>query len=61
MKFIDHALLRYLKYQTTTPTGQTRTLTDVRQALLKEFYKPKSESQYIIDLKEIKKIVNESM
>jgi hypothetical protein len=56
-----HALLWYMKYQNTTPMGQTRTLEDVRQALLKEFQKPKSESQCITELKEIKKIVNESV
>jgi hypothetical protein len=61
MTFRDHALLWYMKYQTTTPAGQTRTLADVRQALLKEFQKPKSESQCITEMKEIKKIVNESV
>jgi hypothetical protein len=30
------------------------TLAEIIQALLKEFKKPKSESQYIIELKEIK-------
>jgi hypothetical protein len=61
MTFRDCALLWYMKYQTTTPVGQTRTLADVRQALLKEFQKPKSESQCITELKEIKQIVNESV
>jgi hypothetical protein len=61
MTFRDRALLWYMKYQTTTPVGQTRTLAEVRQALLKEFQKPKSESQCITELKEIKQIVNESV
>jgi hypothetical protein len=45
--------------QNTTPTGQSRTLADIGQALLKEFRKPKSESQYITEMKEIKKVQNE--
>jgi hypothetical protein len=61
MTFRDHALLWYMKYHNTTPVGQTRTLAEVRQALLKEFQKPKSQSQCITELKEIKKIVNESV
>jgi hypothetical protein len=36
-------------------------LAEVRQALLKEFQKPKSQSQCITELKEIKQIVNESV
>jgi len=56
MIFIGRALLWYMKYQTTTLTGQSRTLEEIGQDLLKEFWKPKSESQYIKELKEIKKI-----
>jgi hypothetical protein len=59
MTFKDHTLLWYMKYHTTTPMGQTRTLVDVRQALLKELQKPKSESQCITEMKEIKQILNE--
>jgi hypothetical protein len=40
-----------MKYHTTTPVGLTRTLTEVRQDLLKEFYKPKFESQCITEIK----------
>jgi len=36
-------------------------MVEVRQALLKEFQKPKSDSQCIIEMKEIKRIVNESV
>jgi hypothetical protein len=61
MTFRDCALLWYMTYHTTTPARQTRTLENVRQALLKEFQKPKSELQCIIELKEIKNIVNESV
>ena len=46
-----------MKYHTTA--GHTRTLVDVRKYLLKEFQKPKFESQCIIEMKEIKQIVNE--
>jgi hypothetical protein len=50
-----------MKLQSTTPTGQARTLAEIRQALLKEFKKPKSESQYITELKEIKQVQTESV
>jgi hypothetical protein len=61
MTFRGHALLWYMKYQTTTPAGQSRTLEEIGQALLKEFQKPKSESQYITEMKEIKKVQNETV
>jgi hypothetical protein len=56
MMFIGLALLWHMKYQTTTPTGQSRTLAEIRQALLKEFRKTKYESQYITDLKKSKQV-----
>jgi hypothetical protein len=42
--FRDCTLLWYMKYQNTMHAGQTRTLEEVRQALLKEFHKPMSQS-----------------
>jgi hypothetical protein len=54
-------LVWYMKLQSTTPLGQTRTLAEITQALLKEFKKPKSESQYITELKEIKQVQTESV
>jgi hypothetical protein len=42
--FRGHALVWYMKLQSTTPTGKVKTLAKIRQALLKEFKKPKSES-----------------
>jgi hypothetical protein len=42
--FIGYALVWYMKLQSTTPTGQARMLAKIRQALLKEFKKPKFES-----------------
>jgi hypothetical protein len=59
--FRGRALVWYMKLQSTTPIGQARTLAEIRQALLKEFKKPKSESQYITELKEIKQVQNESV
>jgi hypothetical protein len=50
-----------MKYQSTVPMGQTRTLADIRKALLKEFQKSKSESQCITEMKEIKQLSNESV
>jgi len=50
-----------MKLYRTTPIGQARMLTKIRQELLKEFKKPKSKSQYIIELKEIKHVQNESV
>jgi hypothetical protein len=48
--FIGHALLLYMKYQTTTLVGQSKTLVEIGQDLLKEFQKPNYESQYITEL-----------
>jgi len=50
-----------MKLQSTTPLGQTITLLEIKKQLLKEFKKPKSESQYITELKEIKKVHTESV
>jgi hypothetical protein len=41
--------------------GQNRTLADIRQALLKEFQKTKSELQCITKMKENKQLSNESV
>lgn len=57
----ERALVWFMKYHNTTPARQTRTLAEVKQALLKEFQKSESESQCITELKEIKHIVNESV
>ena len=54
--FRGHALLWYMKFQTTTPVRQSRTLAKIRQVLLEKFRKLKSESQYITKLKEIKQV-----
>lgn len=57
--FIERALTWYMKFKATTPAGKTRTLAKIKQALLKEFQKPKSESQCIIEIKEIKQVLRE--
>ena len=46
----ERALTWYMKYT----SAQIRTLTEVRTAMIKEFKKPKSESQCITELKDIK-------
>ena len=61
IEFRQRALLWYIKYQSTIPIGQTRTLENIRKALLNEFQKSKSKSQCIIELKEIKQLSNESV
>lgn len=48
-----------MKFHTTTPVGHTRTLAEIKNALILEFKKPKSESQCIIELKKIKQGPNE--
>ena len=46
-----------MKYTST----QNRTLVEVRTAMIKEFKKPKSETQCITELKDIKKLPTESV
>ena len=52
--FRDRALVWYMKYQSTTAQGATRALDEIKRDLIAEFKKPKSESQCITELKEIK-------
>jgi hypothetical protein len=51
----------YMKLQSITPTRHAKTLAEIRQALLKEFKNPKSESQYITEMKEIKQVQTKSV
>jgi hypothetical protein len=53
--FRDKALTWYMKYTTTAPTGKERSLKKIKQYLVREFHKPKSESQCIMEIKEVKK------
>ena len=51
---IGHALDWFMKF-VQVPTGaRVKTLDEVRKGLIEEFRKPKSEAQYITELKEIK-------
>jgi hypothetical protein len=59
--FRGHALVWYMKLQSIMPIGQARTLVEIKKVLLKEFKNPKSESQYITELKEIKQVQTESV
>ena len=52
----DRALTWYMKYTSVQPI----TLVQVRTAMIKEFKKPKSESQCITELKDIKQLPSES-
>jgi hypothetical protein len=52
--FRDRALTWYMKYKATASVGQERSLAEIKQDLLREFQKPKSESQCITKIKEIK-------
>jgi hypothetical protein len=52
--FRDKALMWYMNHKATAPVGQSRSLTYIKRDLLKEFQNPKSKSQCIIEIKEIK-------
>jgi hypothetical protein len=52
--FKDRALTWYTKYMAATLTRQTRSLTKIKRDFLREFQKPKSKSQCITEIKEIK-------
>jgi len=54
--FRDQALNWFMKHS----AGQPKTLAEIRMALIAEFKKTKSESQCIIELKEIKQMNGES-
>ena len=47
--FRDHALTWFMKFSST----QNHALADIKAAMIKEFKKPKSESQCITELREI--------
>ena len=53
----EQALTWYMKYTSAVP----RTLVQVRTTMIKEFKKPKSESQFITELKDIKQLPTESV
>jgi len=55
--FRDCALNWYMKFS----KGQNKTLVEIKYALITEFRKPKSESQCITELTEIKKLTSETV
>jgi hypothetical protein len=59
--FKGHALVWYMELYSTMPIVKSKTLQKIRQTLLKEFNKPKFESQYITELKEIKHVQTKSV
>jgi hypothetical protein len=52
--FRNKALMWYMKYKATMPIGWIRSLVDIKRDLLKEFQNPKSKSQYVSEIKDIK-------
>lgn len=59
--FRDRALVWYMKFQTTTPARHIRTVANIKTMLILELKKPKSNSQCIKKLKEIKQGTNDSV
>ena len=55
--FRDWALTWFMKFSST----QSHSLDDIKEAIIKEFKKPKSESQCITELKEIQQKQGESV
>jgi hypothetical protein len=50
----DCALDWYMILATNNPPGTTRTIVDIKKLLINEFYKPRSEDQYMNEMIEIK-------
>jgi hypothetical protein len=59
--FRDRALIWYMKYKATMPVGQARSLDNIKQDMLRKFQNPKSESQCIMEIKEIKQKERETV
>ena len=57
--FRDKALTWFIKFSTSMQ--QSKTIQEIKDELKKEFKKPKSESQCITELKEIKQMPHESV
>ena len=58
---IGFALDWYMRFMLVPHGGTMKTLDEIHQGLFEEFKKPKSEAQYIIELKEIKQLPNETI
>ena len=57
----DHALDWYMRFMQVPQGTMMKTLNEIQEGLFKEFKKPKSEAQYITELKEIKQFMNETI
>ena len=55
------ALDWYMRFMLVPHGGTSKKLDEIRKGLFEEFKKPKSEAQYIIELKEIKQFPNETI
>jgi hypothetical protein len=61
INFRDCALARYMILEESILARHKNTLAEIRLAVIDEFKKPKSESQCIVELKEIKQAPGESV
>jgi hypothetical protein len=59
--FIDRSMMWCMKYKATAPMRQARSLIEIKRYLLREFQKPKSKSQCITKIKEIKQHARETV
>ena len=59
MNLRGHALDWFMKFVQVPMQAPIKTLDEVRKGLIEEFRKPKSNAQYIIEMKEIKQYPNE--
>ena len=55
------ALGQYMRFMLVPQGGTAKTLDEIHEGLFEEFKKPKSEAQYITELKEIKQFPNETI
>ena len=55
------ALDWYMRFMQVLQGTLAKTLNEIREGLFEEFKKPKSEAQYITELKEIKQFMNETI
>ena len=57
----NRVLTWYVKYKRMVAQGVVRTLDEIKKEMLKEFQKPKMESQCITEIKEIKQHPRETV
>ena len=59
--FRGHVIDWYMRFMQVPQGNATKTMNEIREGLFKEFKKPKSEAQYITELKEIKQFSNKTI